>query len=126
MSESNPKASLKALFPKPIDCGLGVEVMPLTLGHYALLEKIGSYLVSGDHTPDSMEVVRTYYVCTHSAKEVLADFDNLDARAFDWAETLPPSINAAIANAILEQIDAMSKVVPIVGDDKKKVPGTDS
>lgn len=121
MSKTNPEASIKALFPKSIDCGMGVEVKPLTLGHYALLEKVNSYLINGDHVPDSMEVIRTYYICTHSSKEVLENYDNLDESAFQWADSLPPSINSRIASAILEQIEAMSKVVPIVGDSKKKV-----
>ena len=121
MSKTNPEASIKALFPKSIDCGMGVEVKPLTLGHYALLEKVNSYLINGDHVPDSMEVIRTYYICTHSSKEVLENYDNLDESAFQWADSLPPSINTRIASAILEQIEAMSKVVPIVGDSKKKV-----
>lgn len=126
MSNTNPKASIKALFPEPITCGMGVEVKPLTLAHYALLEKIGSYLVNGDHTPDSMEVIRTYYICTHSSKDVLESFGNLDELAFQWAESLPPSMNGRIAEAILDQINAMSKVIPVVDDGKKKALETDS
>ena len=120
MSKSNPESSINALFPEPIDCGFGVSVYPLTLAHYALLEKIDSYLVNGTHAPDSLEVVKTLYICTHSAKDVMTNFNSLDADAFEWAERLPPSANNIIAKAIIKQIEAMSKVIPVIGDDDKK------
>lgn len=124
---SAPKSSIDALFPEPIDCGFGVIVYPLTLAHYALLEKIDSYLVNGDHAPDSLEVVKTLYICTHSAKDVMANFKSLEADAFEWAEHLPPSANSIIVNAILKQIATMSKVIPVIdeGNGKKKVAETD-
>lgn len=120
MSKTNPDLSIKAMFPREIDCGFGVVVKPLTLGHYALLEKIDSYLVNGNHAPDSLEVIKTFFICTHSAREVLSDFDNLESRAFEWAESLPPTMTGAISDAILEQIDLMAKVIPHVGNDSKK------
>jgi hypothetical protein len=124
---SAPKSSINALFPEVIDCGFGVAVHPLTLAHYALLEKINSYLVNADHAPDSLEVIKTLYICTHSAREVMDNFSNLDSLAFEWAENLPPMMNDIIVKAILKQINAMSKVVPVVDDNgKKKVTGTDS
>ena len=128
MSKSNPESSIKALFPAPIPVGNDVCVYPLSLGHYALLEKIDSYLVNGDHLPDSIEVIKTMYICTHTAKEVLDDFDNLGERAFDWAESLPPVITKSIMDAIKEQIDAMMKVIPVVDDNgkKKAIVETDS
>lgn len=127
MSKTNPKASIEAMFPKSIDCGFGVEVKPLTLGHYALLEKIDSYLVNGEHKPDSIEVIKTFYICTHDSKQILESFSNLEEESFKWAETLPPGITTSIANAILKQIDAMANVIPHIGEEgKKKVtPGTD-
>jgi hypothetical protein len=120
MSKSNPESSLNALFPEAIDCGFNVKVQPLTLAHYALLEKIDSYLVNGDHEPDSLEVIKTLYICTHSAKDVMANFKTLEADAFEWAEHLPPCVNNLIAKAIIKQIEAMSKVIPVFGDDDKK------
>lgn len=124
MGNTNPKSAIDALFPTPIKCGCGVEVHPLTLGHYALLEKIDSYLVNGGHAPDSIEVILTYYICTHSAKDIMNDFENLKENAFEWAENLPPSVSNEIASAIMKQINAMTKVIPVIGDDgKKKVAG---
>lgn len=122
---ADPKSSINALFPEPIDCGFGVTVHPLTLAHYALLEKIDSYLVNADHAPDSLEVIKTLYICSHSAADVMTIFPDLDYKAMEWAENLPPMMNDIIAKAILKQIGAMSKVQPII-DDKKKlmVPAT--
>lgn len=125
---SAPKSSIDALFPEPIDCGFGVTVYPLTLAHYALLEKINSYLVNANHAPDALEVIRTLYICTHNSADVMRIFPDLDCTAMEWAETLPPMMNDRIVKAILKQIDAMSKVVPIVDEDtdKKKRAETDS
>ena len=124
---SAPKSSIDALFPEPVDCGFGVTVYPLTLAHYALLEKINSYLVNGNHVPDSLEVINTLYICTHSAKDTMVNFNSLEADAFEWAEHLPPSANNIIVNAILKQIATMSKVMPVIdeGNGKKKVAETD-
>lgn len=121
MSKLNPTSSLKALFPLPIDCGFGVKVYPLSLGHYALLEKIDSFLIDGNHIPDELEVIRTFYICTHSAKEIIQNFERLDELSFEWADTIPPSINSNIANAIHKQIEIMTKVVPITDSKKKEV-----
>lgn len=122
---ADPKSSIDALFPEPIDCGFGVTVHPLTLAHYALLEKIDSYLVNPNHAPDSLEVIKTLYICSHCAADVMTIFPDLDYKAMEWAEKLPPMLSDIIAKAILKQISAMSKVQPII-DDKKKlmVPAT--
>ena len=125
MSNLNPKASIDALFPKAIDCGFGVEVQPLTLAHYALLEKVHSYLVSTDHKPDSIEIVKTFYICTHSAKDVMENFDDLDSLAFEWAENLPPCMTQIMTENIFKQIEAMRKVIPVGNESgKKKVAET--
>lgn len=122
MSKLNPIASVDALFPKAIDCGFGVEVLPLSLGHYALLEKINSYLINGDHVPDSIEVIKTLYVCTHPSRDVFENFEDLESLALDWADELPPCMSSTISEAIMKQIETMRKVIPITGEsDKKKV-----
>jgi hypothetical protein len=122
MSKSNPKAAIAAVFPEKIAVGNGVEVYPLTLAHYALLEKINSFLVNGDHEPDSIETVETYYICTHDAAEVFGDFSNIGAKAMEWSATLPPYMANLISAGIKRQIDLMSKAIPAL-DDKKKLTG---
>lgn len=125
---SVPKSSIDALFPEPIDCGFGVSVYPLTLAHYALLEKIGSYLVNADHEADSLEIVKSFYICCHSASDVMTIFPDLDYKAMEWAEKLPPMMRGIITNAIIKQVDLMTKVAPIVdsGNGKKKLRATGS
>lgn len=123
MSKSNPKAALNAIFPEKIKVGNGVEVYPLTLAHYALLEKINSYLVNGDHDPDAVETMETFYICTHEAAEVFRDFSDIGAKAMEWGATLPPYMARLIAPAIKRQIDLMSGAIPDVNDGKKKATG---
>ena len=68
----NPKAAIEALFPQSIDCGEGVEVKPFSLATYALLEKLGSYIIF-PHEPTQEETLRSFYICTHDPKEVFAN-----------------------------------------------------
>lgn len=120
----NPKAALDALFPQPIDCGEGVEVKPFSLATYALLEKIGSYIIF-PHEPTQEETLRSLYICTHDAKEVFKDFDKLDDLAFDWASTLRPAMVNTITDAILKQVDAVRRAMPPEEGPEKNPPQTD-
>lgn len=117
----NPKAAIEAAFPDDIKICEGLYVKPLSLAHYALLEKINSYLIIDDHEPDSLEVLKTYYICTHNSKDVFKVLPDLDTIALEWADGLPPVITHAISEAITKQIQAMMKVVPEMDDGKKKV-----
>lgn len=120
----NPKAALDALFPQPIDCGEGVEVKPFSLATYALLEKIGSYIIF-PHEPTQEETLKSLYICTHDAKQVFKDFDKLDELAFDWASGLRPAMVNTITEAILKQVDAVKKAMPPAEDNVKNPPQTD-
>lgn len=117
----NPKPALEALFPQPIDCGNGVLVRPFSLATYALLEKIGSYIIV-PHKPEQSEILKTLYICTHSAKEVFRGFDKLDDLAFDWAETVPPYLLNTITEAVMKQIQTVRDAMPPAKElDGKKV-----
>ena len=120
----NPKAALDALFPQPIDCGEGVEVKPFSLATYALLEKIGSYIIF-PHEPTQEETLKSLYICTHDAKEVFKDFDKLDDLAFDWASGLRPAMVNTITDAILKQVDAVRRAMPPEEGPEKNPPQTD-
>lgn len=123
----NPVKAIEAIFPGDIDVGNGISVKPLSLAHYALLEKIHSYIICDDHEPDSIEVLKTFYICAHDAKDVFKDLDNLGEIALEWGDKLPPYLTDKIIEAISKQIDNMLNVSPTVDDGKKKVtPGTDS
>lgn len=120
-NSKNPQASLKALFPQPIDCGEGVSVQPFSLATYALLEKIGSYVIKA-HEPDSLEVLRTFYICTHDARGIFREFAELDDKALEWAMKLSPQISGKITAAIAEQIRIVRGAMPPAKDgDEKKI-----
>lgn len=121
---ANPKSALDALFPQSIDCGEGVEVKPMSLATYALLEKIGSYIIM-QHKPTEEEILKSLYICTHDPRSVFKDFDKLDELAFDWASTLPPSMMDVISQAILKQISVVQAVMPLAKETDLKKAQTD-
>lgn len=118
----NPKSALEALFPQSIDCGEGVVVRPFSLATYALLEKIGSYIIF-PHEPTQEETLRSFYICTHDPKEVFKNLEDLDSLAFEWASNLTPSMVGVITKAIFKQIDIVKNAMPPekAGDEKKAV-----
>ena len=113
----NPPQALAALFPEVIDCGEGVVVQPFSLATYALLEKIGSYILE-DHQPDPVEVIESLYVCTHDAADVMKDLSRNDGRdalrekAAAWASRVPPYLLRTITAAIKTQIKRVRDVIP--------------
>lgn len=107
----NPKAAIEALFPQSIDCGEGVEVKPFSLATYALLEKIGSYVIF-PHEPTQEEVLKTLYICTHDAKEVFKGIDKLTNLSIDWASGIRPGLLPIITDAIFKQVDAVKDAAP--------------
>ena len=119
----NPKAAIEALFPQPIDCGEGVEVKPFSLATYALLEKIGSYIIF-PHEPTQEETLRSLYICTHDAKEIFKNFDKLTELAFEWASTIRPSMVNTITDAVLKQINLVKNATPPEDDQKKTLQAT--
>lgn len=119
----NPKAAIEALFPQPIDCGEGVEVKPFSLATYALLEKIGSYIIF-PHDPSQEETIRSLYICTHDAKDIFKNFDKLTELAFEWASTIRPSMVNTITDAVLKQINLVKNATPPEDDQKKTLQAT--
>ena len=119
----NPKAAIEALFPQPIDCGEGVEVKPFSLATYALLEKIGSYIIF-PHDPSQEETIRSLYICTHEPKEIFKNFDKLTELAFEWASTIRPSMVNTITDAALKQINLVKNATPPEDDQKKTLQAT--
>lgn len=120
----NPKAAIEALFPQSIDCGEGVEVKPFSLATYALLEKIGSYIIF-PHEPTQEETLRSFYICTHDAKDVFANLDKLDELAFDWASTLTPKMVKTITDSIFKQINVVKEAMPPEQETDEKKAATD-
>lgn len=116
----NPKSAIEALFPQSIDCGDGVFVKPFSLATYALLEKIGSYIIF-PHEPTQEETLMSLYICTHDPKETFKNFDGLLDHAIEWADTLKPAMFRTITDAVLKQINIVKNAMPPekAGDEKK-------
>ena len=119
MSEANPVKAMRALVPEPIVTPEGVAVRPLTLGTFALLERIKSPTLV-KCTTDSLALLPSLYILTHDPREVLERFGELDALAVAWADTLPPHAIGAIEAAAAVQIQRMLDVIAPEGDSKKK------
>lgn len=125
MSQANPKKAVAAMLPAPIDCGHGVRVLPLSLAHYALLERIGSALVAAERRKASpLELIPSLYIVTRPARETMEAVEDLSERALAWAETLPPTVLPKVKDAVAEQIRLMMDVVPQPEEDKKKAGTT--
>ena len=126
MSKSNPKKAIDAILPLPIDLGGGVAVLPLSLGHYALLEKIDSPLLwtreqIAERACDALTMIPSLYVVTRNVRDTLADFDDLLNVSLTWAESLKPDMLGKIRDAVAEQISRMLAVIPEPSEGKKKV-----
>ena len=112
MSAKNPRKAMAALLPLAVKCPCGETVLPLTLGMWAALERIGSPLVTGKPPKDALELIPSLYLLTHDPREVLASgfFD----AAVAWADTLPVTALGEIRDACYRQMDAMGDVLPEV------------
>ena len=119
MSESNPVKAMCALIPEPITTPEGVVVRPLTLGVFALLERIKSPTLVECKT-DTLALIPSLYVMTHGPAYVLAHLANLEAVSVAWADTLPPQAVGAIEAAATVQIRRMIDVIASESDGKKK------
>jgi hypothetical protein len=105
MSLANPDKALAALVAQPIEALPGVEVRPITLGMFAVLEKIRSPLVTGEGEGDALSALPTLYVLTHGPAEYLRG--NLLEKAIEWADALPVDALAKIEEAAARQMEAV-------------------
>lgn len=125
MSKANPVKAIEALLPESVKCSGGITVLPLSLAHYGLLEKIDSPLLWDTSKPCSvLEILPSLYVVTHSSADTFADFENLFDRALAWGETCAPNALSEIRNAVGEQIKKMLAVIPVPAEGKKKADTT--
>jgi hypothetical protein len=119
MSEANPRKGVAALLPRTIEVGGGYAVRPLSLGMYALLERIKSPMLDSAAKPDTLELVPTLYVMTHDPMDSLAG--NLFEKSVAWADTVDPGMLVRIRDAAVRQIAAMTDVIPEAAPKKKAV-----
>lgn len=117
MAKSNPAKAVAALLPVAIR-GEGWEVRPLTLGIFAILERISSPLLEAGAKPQAMDLIPSLYVLTHDPMDSLTG--DLFAKSVAWADTLPPRALAGIRAAVMRQVRVVTDVVPAEDDVKKK------
>ena len=112
MSKSNPTKAIRAL-PQAIQCSGGVEVLPLSLAHYALLES--GLVFVGDA---SRRTVKSIHL--DDSKIVHRNMDVLEELAISWASELPVSVSDELKNAVLRQFANLIDVLPETSEGKKK------
>ena len=110
MSTANPEKAVRAILPVPIQCKCGCTVRPVTLGVFAVLERIKSPLLGETPVDGPLSLIPSLYALTHDPADSLAP--NLYERSLEWADTLPPSALAEIRDAAERQCAAMLDVVP--------------
>ena len=111
MSKSNPRKAIAAIIPAPIPIpGTDVDVRPLTLAAYAILEKIGSPLVVPCEGVTALDLLPTLYVLAHDPVEALSV--DLAVASVEWADSLPPTVLLPMEDAARRQIRAFLDVLP--------------
>lgn len=126
MSKSNPTKAIRALLPQAIQCSGGVEVLPLSLAHYALLESVDSPFLwdperCKSEAVDGVKMLSSLYIVTHDSKIVHRNMDVLEELAISWASELPVSVSDELKNAVLRQFANLIDVLPETSEGKKKV-----
>ena len=112
---ANPEPVLDALLPHATTvAGGAVEVRPLTLATFALLDKIRSPLLSGVDTADIIALIPTLYVLSHPAAQCLSEISagRLESASIEWADRFPPTILSEIRSAAVDQIERILYLIP--------------
>lgn len=119
----NPKAALDSLLESEKAVGQ-IEIYPLTLGRYALLELAGSPFVNKDIKFSTMSLLPTFYIMTHSSDELKgytsSNIDELKAKSFEWADKKDIGDSAVLIEQLMQKFDLVNKVKPDVTEDTKK------
>ncbi len=116
MSRTNPRKAIDALTPSTISAD-GVALAPMTLGMWAVLEKIGSPLLTGEDV-DTLSWLPTLYLLTHDPREAL--MPGLADKSLEWANGQPVTVVDAIRSAAMRQMGVVEDVLPQVEKKKTK------
>lgn len=124
----NPKAAIDALLESTVKAG-SLEVHPLTVARYALLELVQSPVVVGKGDGEDLsvvDVIPTVYIMTADAATLSRygskAIDRLKADAFEWAEdSLTASSVPMVVEMLAQKILDLRRIAPEqVQDGKKK------
>jgi hypothetical protein len=97
-----------------------LDPKPITLGQFALLERIQSPFL-GEAKPYAFyELLPSLYILSMTPAEALQHLGNLEADALQWADTLTSEeAQTRIQNAN-DAIEAFIKAIPKKGDNAQK------
>ena len=119
----NPTAAIDSILETEKEKN-GLTIYPLTLGRYALLELVKSPFIDKETKFSTMSLIPTFYIMTHGTSELRGytskNVSELEACAFDWAETQDVADSTALINELMEKFELVGKVKPDVAEDTKK------
>lgn len=124
----NPKAALDALLESTTRVG-EIEVHPLTVARYALLELAGSPLVDYKNKLDIMTAIPSVYIMAMPTKNLpkynSTNIDQLKEDAFEWAEdALVVGSIGKVLDMLAQKLLDLRRLMPEdVQEPKKKLGG---
>lgn len=92
---------------------------PLTLGQFALLERIRSPFLGEVKQYAFYEMLPSLYLLSMPPAEALQHLDSLDADALQWADAIDAATIVARIQETNEAVDAFFKAIPKKGSDKE-------
>ena len=128
MDNTNPSVALDALLESTVKVG-NIEVHPLTVARYALLEMVKSPLVNFGNKLDILTAIPSVYIMAVPAKELRKynshNIQQLEEDAFEWAEdALVIDSVAKVLDLLAQKLLDLRRIMPEeVADSKKKVGG---
>lgn len=128
MDNANPDVALNALLESTVNVG-NIEVHPLTVARYALLEMVKSPLVNFGNKLDILTAIPSVYIMAVPAKELRKynshNIQQLEEDAFEWAEdALVIDSVAKVLDLLAQKLLDLRRIMPEeVEDSKKKVGG---
>lgn len=124
----NPKAALDALLETTTRVG-EIDVHPLTVARYALLELAGSPLVDFKNKLDVMTAIPSVYIMAMPTKSLpkynSTNIDKLKEDAFEWAEdALVIGSVGKVLDMLAQKLLDLKRLMPEnVEEPKKKLGG---
>lgn len=111
----NPKAAVDSLLESTADVD-GLQVYPLTLGRYALLELVESPFVNKETKFSTLALIPTFYIMTQETSKLRGytskNAEELVAKALEWADTKEIEDSPALVETIMAKFNLVNKVAP--------------
>lgn len=126
MNDKNPTVALDALLESTVKVG-NLEVHPLTVARYALLEMAQSPLVNFGNKLDILTAIPSVYIMAMPAKELRKynshNIETLKEDAFEWAEdALVIDSVGQVLDVLAQKLLDLRRIMPELVEDSKKKP----